>query len=122
MPLPAPDWLATLRDEAAKDGRTKQDIANELGVSRTAISLLCSGKYTAKMDKVARKIAPLVMARYANRVWCPHARASITAAACEGHRTAPMAMSDAVALRQWAACRSCPQNPENQISEVNNAV
>ena len=122
IPLSDPEWLVTLRDEAAKPARTKQDIANELGVSRTAVSLLCAGKYTAKMDKVARKIAPVVMQLYANRVWCPHSRASITATDCESHRTAPMAMSNPVALRQWAACRSCPQNPASTKAEVNDAV
>jgi DNA-binding XRE family transcriptional regulator len=122
MPLADPEWLVALRDEAGKPNRTKQAIADELGISRTAVSLLCAGKYSAGMDKVARKIAPLVMARYVNRVWCPHVRASITGTACEGHRTAPMAMSDPAALRQWAACRACPQNPETQKTEVKDAV
>lgn len=122
MPLPDPDWLVALRDEAGKADRTKQAIADELGISRTAVSLLCAGKYTARMDKVARKIAPLVIKLYANRVWCPHQRASITGAACAEHHTAPMAMSDPVALKQWAACRACPQNPLNQKPEVKNAV
>lgn len=110
MPLADPEWLIVLRDEAAKANRTKQAIADELGISRTAVSLLCADKYTAKMDKVARKIAPLVIQLYANRVWCPHQRASITGSACEDHRTAPMAMSDPTALKQWAACRSCSLN------------
>jgi len=122
MPLADPEWLIALRDEAEKPHRTKQAIADELGISRTAVSLLCAGKYSAKMDKVARKIAPMVMSRYANRVWCPHLRASISGTACEEYRTAPMAMSDPAALRQWAACRACPQNPDNQNHEVKDAV
>lgn len=52
MPLVDPAWLDVLRAEAAKPDRTKKQIGDELGVSRTAISLLCSGTYSAGMNKV----------------------------------------------------------------------
>lgn len=108
--LPDPAWIDVLRQEASKPNRTKQQIANELGVSRTAISLLCSGKYSAGLDKVSRKIAPAVVQRYAHQVWCPHLKKAIGEKECRSHASAPMSTSDPVKLRQWAACRSCALN------------
>ena len=120
MPLADPAWIEMLRAEAAKPGRTKAEIGRELGISCTAVSLICKGDYSAKLDKVSRKVAGKVMALYGQQVWCPHLRAAITPGACEDHRTAPMAMSDPAALKHWVACRGCPQNPARE--ETANAV
>lgn len=121
MTLADPEWLDVLRAEAARPNRSKQAIADELAISRTAVSLLVAGKYTARMDKVGRKIAPKVMELYAHKIWCPHLRASIAGAACLTHRTATMTMSDPVMLKQWVACRSCSQNPASAV-EVRDVV
>lgn len=121
MVLQDPEWLEVLRAEAGRPNRSKQAIADELEISRTAVSLLVAGKYSARMDKVANKIAPKVMALYAQKVWCPHLRASISGTSCLGHRTARMSMSDPAALKQWLACRSCPQNPETKVEELRHA-
>lgn len=122
-----PVWVNVLRAEAEKPNRTKKAIADELGVSRTAISLLCTGTYNDKaksgLNKLQAKIAHKVMALYGAQVWCPHQRNAVTPTTCETHRTAPMSTSDPVKLRQWAACRACPQNPEkHKKAEVANAV
>lgn len=122
MPLEDPQWIDVLRAEAAKPKRTKAEIGRELGISRTAVSLLIDGKYTAKLDKVSAKIAPKVMALYSHQVWCPHLRASIAPSVCADHYSAPMTMSNPDKLKQWAACRACTQNPENMKPEVNDAV
>ncbi|WP_234894759.1 helix-turn-helix domain-containing protein [Agrobacterium vitis] len=116
MGLADPAWMDVLRAEAEKPGRTKAAISKELGVSRTAISLLCAGKYSARTDKVQAKIAGQVMALYAHRVWCPHLRKAISADACAEHHAAPMSTNDPGKLKHWAACRNCKQNPENQTS------
>jgi len=110
IPLADPEWLEVLRVEASKPGRSKQAIAEELGVSRPAISLLVAGKYTARLDKVGAKLAPKILSLYAERVWCPHLRSSISGADCTDHRSAPMTMSDPAKLKHWAACKSCPRN------------
>ncbi|WP_320200518.1 MarR family transcriptional regulator [Agrobacterium sp. rho-13.3] len=123
MPLVDPAWVDVLRAEAAKPDRSKQVISEELGVSRTAISLICAGKYSAGMNKVQAKLAPKVMALYGQQVWCPHLRDAIAPGICVTHHTAPMAKSDPTKLKHWLACRQCPQNPENQKkAEVKNAV
>lgn len=122
MSLADPKWVEVLRTEAEKPKRTKQAIANELGVSRTAISLICDGKYSARMDKVSAKIAPKVMALYACKVWCPHLRDDLTPDACRHHATEPMPKSDPAKLRHWVACRNCPHNPVSAKTEVKDAV
>ncbi|OCP17396.1 MULTISPECIES: helix-turn-helix transcriptional regulator [unclassified Ensifer] len=109
MTLPDAEWLGVLRAQAEKPGVTKQAIADELGISRTAVSLLIAGKYTAGTTKVERKIANKVMALYAHRVWCPHLHASITPDQCRAFCTAPMTMSDPAGLRHWVACQKCPE-------------
>ncbi|MBP1862168.1 helix-turn-helix domain-containing protein [Rhizobium herbae] len=116
--LPDPEWMDVLRAEAEKPNTTKQAIADALGVSRTAISLLIAGKYTARTDKVTRKIADKVMELYAHRRWCPHLHRSITPTACAEHRSMPMPMSDPVALRHWVACKNCPQNPASKKDQT----
>lgn len=120
LDLPDPEWMDVLRAEAAKPNTTKQAIADALGVSRTAISLLIAGKYTARTDKVTRKIADKVMDLYAHRRWCPHLHRSIAQSACTEHRSTPMPMSDPAALRHWVACKNCPQNPNRK--EASDAV
>lgn len=122
MVLQDPQWVDVIRAEAAKPGRTKQAIADELEVSRTAISLICKGKYSAGLDKFAEKHAGKVMALYADQVWCPHLRASITPDACADHRSAPMNTSDPAKLKHWAACRACKFNPEITKREASDAV
>ena len=122
MTLADPKWVDVLRAEAGKPKRTKKDIADELGVSRTAISLICDGKYSAKMDKVSAKLAPKVMAMYACKMWCPYLHSDLTPESCRHHASAPMPTSDPDKLRHWAACRNCPHNPVSTNSEVKNAV
>ena len=67
LDLPDLDWIALLRAEVAK-GRTKADIAREIGMPRPSLSLLLSGNYPAKLDKKTRNFATRVVAMYANRV------------------------------------------------------
>lgn len=110
LELPDLDWIALLRAEVDK-GRTKADIAREIGMPRPSLSLLLSGNYPARLDKKTRGYAHKVVAMYAHRVLCPHLRTAISDEACRDHAGAPMSTSDPIKLRQWAACRSCPHNP-----------
>lgn len=103
-PAREPEWLGWLRDRTDQLGSIKA-AADEVGISRTAVSLLLAGKYTAGTDKVAAKI---IAFSSGDRVWCPHLQAAIGADACAAHSTAPMPMSDPAALRHWIACKTCP--------------
>lgn len=99
-----PEWLSWLRERVAEVG-SMQAVAEEVGISRTAISLLLAGKYTAGTDKVAAKITAFAQR---DRVWCPHLKVALDASACANYAAAAMPMSDPAALKLWIACRGCP--------------
>lgn len=117
--LPDAQWIDVLRRETEKAGRTKADIGRELGVSRSTISTIVAGKYPAKMSRMHRKLAASVMAKYASEVWCEPQHAGISKIRCNELSTAPMPMSDPSALRQWAACQSCPLRSPSEKEEGN---
>lgn len=94
------DWLTLLRDKAAAS--SNQTVADELDVSRTTISLVLSGKYPAKTDKIAAK----VIDAYA-RLTCQHTGIEITHAECRATSTSATPTSSPQAMRQWRACQSC---------------
>jgi len=74
-------WLTILNQQAKDKGNTV--VAWELGLSPATISLLRSGKYPAKTDKIKKKI----MAIYGNAsglVACP-VLGGITPARCARH-------------------------------------
>lgn len=105
-----PEWLALLRHEVAKRGSIAA-VAAEIGMPRPSLSMLLSGTYPAKLDKVTRKYARKVFARYRDQVRCPHLRRGIGAAECRAFAAAPMSTSNPEKLRHWRACNACPQNP-----------
>lgn len=100
-------WLDMLR--AAADATSKQHVASELSrlskkpIGRTAISLILSGKYPAKTDR----IETLVLTRYA-RVHCPHLATEISYAECRDYHTKDAPTSSPFAMRHWRACLDCP--------------
>lgn len=99
-------WLELLRAAAATT--SKQAVANELSaltgkkIGRSAISLILSGKYPAKTER----IETLVLTRYA-RVLCPHLAEEIAYAECRAHHTAEAPTSSPFAMRHWRACQTC---------------
>lgn len=94
-------WLDIFK--RAVDASSRQRVADDLGISRTAVSLVYSGKYPASTDK----IATLVMDTY-GRVRCPHLDEEITHAECRRHHKAEAPTSSPRAMRHWKACQSCP--------------
>lgn len=104
------EWIDLLRAEVA-GGRTKADVAREIGMPRPSLSMLLSGNYPAGLDKVTRRYAAKVVSLYRNQVLCPHLKAGIGIDICHSHASAPMAIGDPTKLRHWAACQMCPLNP-----------
>jgi len=96
-------WLKLLTDAVEKS--SNQAVADELGVSRTAISLVMRGKYPASTDK----IEALVMDTY-SRVDCPHLGESIPITECKRHCSENAPTSSPRAMRLWRACQACPNN------------
>lgn len=94
-------WLELLK--RAVDETSQQAVAERLGISRGAVSLLVSGKYPARTDRMAR----LILGAYAT-VHCPFLEEEISAAACRDYHTREAPTSSPFAMRHWRACQGCP--------------
>lgn len=113
MEMPDPEWIEVLRVEVEKPGRTITSVATEINIKRSALSMLLSGTYPAKLDKVSAKYAAKVMQLYRDQVFCPHQRCGISQEDCRALASAPMSTSNPDKMAQWSACRRCPLNPVN---------
>jgi hypothetical protein len=96
-------WMALLREQVA--ARSITAVALDLGVSRTAVSLVLAGKYTARTDKMAARILDVF-----SRVRCPYSGGMISPAEC-GQRSGAMPMGSPGALRWWRMCQNCEHKP-----------
>lgn len=112
LDLPDPEWVQLLRAEINK-GRSIAAVAADIGMPRPSLSMLISGTYPARLDKVSTKYAARVVSLFRGQVLCPHLRQGIGAEVCKANAAAPMSMSSPEKLQFWAACRACPQNPTN---------
>lgn len=107
------NWLELLTE--AVDASNRAEVAKELGVSRTAVSLLLLGRYPGNTNRMAARI----LERYA-RVDCPHTGKNVTPDHCRKF-TGQVPSSSPAALRQWRACRACPHTPEATTATKENA-
>lgn len=91
--------------DSAIAGSSKAAVARSLGVSRTAISLLASGKYPGGTDAMAKRIEDVF-----GRVRCPYLDKELSQAECR-NKAEKMPTSSPAALRLWKACQGCEYNP-----------
>jgi len=94
-------WLELLRKRVADSSMGK--VADELDLSRTAVSLVLAGKYPAKTDRIAGR----VIDTYA-RIQCPFLEREISGAECRDFHTREAPTSSPFAMRHWRACQNCP--------------
>lgn len=100
------DWVEILRAEVA--GRSMGAVAEQIGVSRTAISLVLAGKYPVKTpEAMERRVRDTFERRH-----CPFLDQALAGDACRRYRERPMPRSSARDLRHWRACQACPHNPD----------
>ena len=100
-------WMSLL--ESAVNASSKAAVAEILGVSRTAVSLVISGKYPASTDKIAQRVIEAY-----GRIDCPFLGTSIALAECKGYHTSAVPTSSPRAMKHWRACQTCPNNHSNQ--------
>ncbi|MCJ8142934.1 helix-turn-helix transcriptional regulator [Ancylobacter sp. A5.8] len=105
--------LALLREALERYG-TRDAVAEQLGVSRTAVSQALNGRYPADVRRLAAKIVE----RFADHIACPHLAREIRSAECVELRERPLTPTSREAVKQWQACRACPLNPNK--SEIRN--
>lgn len=102
-----PDWVDLLRRAVAAHPRRKAGVADELDVSRTAVSLVLAGKYPASTDKMAARVRD----KY-DRIACPYLAETISPDACRSYALRPAPTNSSRDMRHWRACQSCPNKPE----------
>lgn len=97
-----------LLDKACKETSCAQ-VARELGVSRTVISLLKNGKYGSETAHMAKRIEEKL-----GRVHCPGGCCTVSVAECEQNVAKPMPTSSPYALEAWKRCKECYNNRKNK--------
>jgi hypothetical protein len=85
-------------------------VAHKLGYSRPAISGALNGTYTGGTAKLRTRIADV----FGVTTICPHLNRPIPADECNWWRTRPCPTSRASDVRHWAACKTCPFNPDRK--------
>lgn len=103
------NWRALF--DAALAAGSKQAVADEIGVSRTAVSLVAAGKYHGRLDKFAQRVIDTY-----DRYDCPHLGCGVTANACRAHALRPAPTSSAREARHWRACQACPLKPSKEAT------
>ena len=118
IPAEEPEWITILREQVGRPGATITSVAAEIDMSRPALSMVLTGSYPARMDRVTRRYAAAVIARYRGAVACPHLRRSLTQAECAQIAGQPLSTSNPERLRQWRACQTCALSPFNATPEA----
>lgn len=95
--------------KSAVDASSKAKVAEALDISRTAVSLVISGKYPASTDKIAARVIETY-----GRVICPHRGDEMTLAECKTYHTGQVPTSSPRAMKHWRACQTCPNNHSTQ--------
>lgn len=100
-------WLDLLN--AAVNRSSKQAVARNLGISRTAVSLVVDGKYPAKTDSIEKKVIEVY-----GSVTCPHLDHEISLNACRSYHQSTVPTSSPRAMKHWQACKGCQHNKGGQ--------
>jgi hypothetical protein len=98
------DWMSLLRDAVARSSR--QAVADTLEVSRTTVSLVLSGRYLGKTDRVAARVI-----RVLGQIRCPYNGAMIAPSFCHELTARRPPINNPSKLSNWRTCQSCPHHP-----------
>lgn len=115
IPRPYMDeaWYALLETAVAHHPRRRTGVADDIGISRSAISMVMSGKYGRSDDRPdgcpPDTIARAVLDHY-DRPDCPLVGRVIDRALCRKTSLRPRPCGGA-ALGRWQVCQSCPHKP-----------
>lgn len=97
-------WLILLREAVSVSSQT--NVARKLDLSRTTVSLVLSGKYPGKTDRVAARVL-----RVLGQVKCTHTAELVTPTVCLDFAARRPPVNNPLALSHWRACQSCPHRP-----------
>lgn len=100
------DWMSLLQQATAE--ASTRSVAEKLGYSPTAVSLVLSGKYKGKTDRIAARVLEVYAVTH-----CPHRAAEITLEICKQTAFGKAPTHNPGKMAQWRACQKCPKRPEN---------
>ena len=108
---PLPDWIAALAgacDQAGQDA-----VAQQLGYSRTAVSLLVNGKYGRDQTKIQGAVRAALMRSV---VECP-VLGEIETTDCRAHQARPYTAANPTRVALYGECHGgCPHASERRAS------
>jgi hypothetical protein len=97
-------WKEDVQAAIAREGSINK-VAQKIGISRPALSLLLAGKYPSKnTNKIMRKVT-LWLGN--GTLQCPHLQKLISEGDCRDYATRQQPSGDPAALRHWVACQDC---------------
>jgi transcriptional regulator with XRE-family HTH domain len=102
--------MSTAREllRAQRDaGKTITQIAEEVGYSRTAMSLYLNGRY----ERDSSQLETAVLRIYDRRL-CPHLGEEVEPEVCVRKALAPKPFGGSARLAWWQTCQQCPHRPE----------
>jgi len=105
------DWIALLKAEVAKEGKSVSSVARKIDMPRPSLSMLLNDAYPGGLTSVTGKFRGKVLGLYRDQLHCPHIGSAISAEQCRHHAGRPISTSNPERFRQHNACRVCPQNP-----------
>lgn len=105
-----PDWFALLRDAVA--ATSQSNVAAMLDVSRTTVSLVLSGKYPGKTDRVAARVLKAF-----GELTCTHTGERISMTVCVSYANRRAPLNNPMELSHWRTCRNCPLRPIKGVSK-----
>ncbi len=92
-----------LRREVQKAGSVAP-VAKKIGYARSSVSLYLSGRYTANVDRLEKKI----IGTYTNKILCPYTSQIIDKSECEEVERQNLNTSNPVLFKLQQFCKSCP--------------
>lgn len=104
-----PYWRQLFERAIAEKDGVLAEVAKELDLSRTTVSLVANNKYHANLDKFAARVIEIYDA-----FPCPHLGSRVTGAQCKGYALRPAPTSSAREARHWRACQTCPNKPSKE--------
>ncbi len=96
-------WQELLHE--AVQSKSKAQVARELNVSRTAVSLLMADRYCGRTDRMAARIIEVY-----GRLSCPYLGSAVSHEDCLRY-SSKIPTSSPSAIRHWRACQGCPYKP-----------
>lgn len=97
-------WIDVLRNAITASSQAK--VAKLLGYSHTTVSLVLSGKYAGKTDRVAARVMHVF-----GQVKCKHTAEAISLTVCLQFAARRAPLNNPQLLSHWRTCQSCPNRP-----------